>query len=76
MATRKSIRQATLRRRAKAYGKRVTSNKAPPIAIAFVGDGWLDGYKAAIDDARKVMSAPGSMARTVNDIVAWLEEQP
>ena len=76
----RSINEARLRRRATAYGKRVTSKKAPAVAIAFVGDGWLDGYKAALDDVRKMSQAKDGADHTAagagSAIMNWLEEMP
>lgn len=73
----RSINRARLRRRAVAYGKRVASKKAPAIAIAFVGDGWLDGYMAALDDVRKIIKKAGGPEHNVgSDVIEWAEEMP
>jgi hypothetical protein len=72
-----SIAEARLRRRARRYGVKVVGVQGHHVVTAFVADGWLDGYKAALKDAQKVVTKAGGPEHNVgSDIMSWLEEMP
>lgn len=73
----KSTNEMKLRRRAMRYALKVYGKSLSPVSQAFIADRWLDGYKEAVRDVRKVVKKTEGPEHNVGAAVMdWTEEMP